>query len=249
MTPPPLQDDTRTNLLNWSSQPAAAARTRPNLTASAGTRWRAQVSQGIYLRYGKRTLDLVLGTLLLIGSLPLMAGTAVAVLLTSGWPIFYRAERLGRHGRPFHMWKFRTMVRDADHILQRWHKTNADLATKYEEEFKLKDDPRVTTFGRFLRKTSLDELPQLWNVMRGEMSLVGPRPLTETEVGRFGEHAGTLLSLRPGLSGRWQTNGRNHVRYPDRMSMELEYCRSVKLLGDTQILLKTLVAPFHYDGV
>ena len=118
-----------------------------------------------------------------------------------------------------------------------------------EEEFKLEDDPRITKLGRFLRKSSLDELPQLWNVIRGDMSLVGPRPITEDELAMYGHHAATLLSYRPGLSGSWQTNGRGQTIYPERMWAELEYCRSASLSGDVLVLLKTLAMPFRYNGV
>ena len=120
---------------------------------------------------------------------------------------------------------------------------------KFEEEFKLEDDPRITKLGRFFRKSSLDELPQLWNVIRGDMSLVGPRPITEDELEMYGHHAATLLSYRPGLSGSWQTNGRGLTTYPDRMWAELEYCRSASFFGDVLVLLKTLAVPFRYNGV
>ncbi len=206
-------------------------------------------SQTFFRRYGKRAMDIILAVPILLLAIPIITITAIAVLVTSGWPILYGAERQGKDGRLLRMWKLRTMVKDADEILARWRETEPALAAKFEEEFKLEDDPRVTTLGRFLRKSSLDELPQLWNVIRGDMCLVGPRPITEDELAKYGHHAATLLSYRPGLSGSWQTDGRGDTTYPDRMWAELEYCRSASLAGDVRILLKTLAAPFRYNGV
>jgi len=202
-----------------------------------------------YQRRGKRLLDLVLGTLLFVALLPLMAGLALAILLTSGRPVLYAAQRVGKDRRPFLVWKLRTMVCDADRLLECWKSTHPELAAEYERHFKLRHDGRVTALGHFLRKSSLDELPQLWNVIRGEMSLVGPRPIVATEVAKYGEHARELMSSRPGVTGRWQVNGRNHVTYPERKWVELTYCRSVTLAGDLRILLLTLAAPFRFNGV
>ena len=194
-------------------------------------------------------MDIMLAVTILLLTIPFITIAAIAVLVTSGWPFLYRAERRGKDGRRLRMWKLRTMVKDADDILAQWRETAPELAAKFEEEFKLEDDPRVTKLGRFLRKSSLDELPQLWNVIRGDMSLVGPRPITEDELAKYGHHAATLLSYRPGLTGAWQTDGRGQTTYPDRMWLELEYCRSASLPGDARILLKTLVVPFRYNGV
>ncbi len=206
-------------------------------------------SRTFFRRYGKRAMDIILAVPILLLAIPIITIAVIAVLVTSGWPILYGAERQGKDGRGLRIWKLRTMVRDADEILARWRETEPALAAKFEEEFKLEDDPRVTKLGRFLRKSSLDELPQLWNVIRGEMSLVGPRPITDDELGIYGHHAATLLSYRPGLSGTWQTNGRGQTRYPDRMWTELEYCRSASFSGDVLVLLKTLAVPFRYNGV
>jgi exopolysaccharide production protein ExoY len=202
-----------------------------------------------YQRRLKRLLDVALGTVLLIALLPFMASIALVLLLVSGWPVFYGAERMGRQGRPFRMWKFRTMKRNASEALQEWEATHPELVTEYERNFKLKDDPRVTALGRFLRKSSLDELPQLWNVMRGEMSMVGPRPVVAKELASYGEDAGRFLSVRPGITGRWQVDGRNSVTYPDRVWVELAYCRSVTLPGDLAILARTLLTLIRHNGI
>ncbi len=251
MPTPLLLKDIRLSLPG--SLPGRGRQPAPDSSTASTPQPATRLSQGLvshsfYCRYGKRALDLALGVPLLLLVTPIIALAALAVLVTSGWPVFYGAERQGKAGQPFRMWKLRTMVRDADKILERWQAAQPDLAAKYEREFKLQNDPRVTKLGRFLRKSSLDELPQLLNVIRGEMSLVGPRPITEPELRRYGAHAGTLLSLRPGVSGRWQTDGRNQTTYADRMGIELEYCRSARLLGDIRILVMTLATPFRYNG-
>ena len=249
MTTQPVIDDTRPDLLGWNRgavADSAAAHPRGLAARSTHDPW----AFGFYHRYGKRALDLALGVPLLILAIPVIALAALAVLVASGWPVLYSSKRVGRDGRLFRMWKLRTMVRDADAVMARWDEAHPELAAEFEAVYKLKDDPRITTLGRFLRASSLDELPQLWSVVVGTMSLVGPRPITEPEVLRYGEHAGTLLSFRPGVSGRWQlVEARNAVDYPDRIRMELEYCRSAGLLGDLRILVRTLAAPFHFDGV
>jgi lipopolysaccharide/colanic/teichoic acid biosynthesis glycosyltransferase len=202
-----------------------------------------------YQRRGKRLLDITLGTTFFIALLPFMAAIALVVLLVSGWPILYGAERIGRNGNQFRMWKLRTMKRNSREALKEWQTTHPELAAEYEKNFKLRDDPRVTAVGRFLRKSSLDELPQLWNVIRGEMSLVGPRPVVERELANYREDAGGFLSVRPGITGRWQVDGRNTVTYPDRVRVELAYCRSVTLSGDVAILARTLFTIIRHNGI
>jgi exopolysaccharide production protein ExoY len=157
-----------------------------------------------------------------------------------GSPVF-RHLRVGRGGRRFSCLKLRTMRADAEEVLR----SDADLLEEYRRNhFKLPDgsDPRVTRMGQFLRRTSLDEIPQLWNVIRGEMSLVGPRPVVAEELQRFGEHARLVLSVPPGLTGSWAVNGRHHVGYPERARLEIEYVRNWSLGGDARILLRTVAA-------
>ena len=248
MTTQPVLDDTRPDLRGWNRRAVAAAAAHPQELAARSTHdhW----ASSFYRRYGKRALDLALGVPLLILAIPVIVLAALAVLVTSGWPVLYSAKRVGRDGRLFRMWKIRTMVRDAEEVLARWSEAHPELAAEYEAVYKLKEDPRITPLGRFLRASSLDELPQLWSVVVGTMSLVGPRPITEAEVRRYGEHAGTFLAFRPGVSGRWQlVEARNAVSYPDRIRMELEYCRSAGLRGDLRILVRTLAAPFRFDGI
>ena len=215
---------------------------------TAASTWSGTAAPTFYQRAGKRLLDIVLGTALLIVFLPIMAAATLAVLATSGWPVWHSGERVGRGGRPFRIWKIRTMVRDADEVMARWRENHPYLYAHYERGFKFENDPRATKSGRFLRKASLDELPQLWNVIRGDMSLVGPRPVCGMELRNYGDYAEMFLSVSPGLTGRWQVNGRNRITYPERSWIELAYCRSVTLSGDLAILLRTLAVPLRFDG-
>ena len=248
MATSPLLDEPAYDVPRWSAPGVANANVIPMPGPAIGSEGLAG-SQTFFRRYGKRAMDIILAVPILLLVSPIILLAAFAVLVTSGWPVFYGADRQGSGGRQLRVWKLRTMVRDANDIFARWKETEPALAGKFEEEFKLEDDPRITKLGRFFRKSSLDELPQLWNVIRGDMSLVGPRPITEDELAMYGHHAATLLSYRPGLSGSWQTNGRGLTTYPDRMWAELEYCRSASFFGDVLVLLKTLAVPFRYNGV
>jgi lipopolysaccharide/colanic/teichoic acid biosynthesis glycosyltransferase len=209
-------------------------------------RSRSQPSR-FYQNYGKRIFDVAVSLLLLILFAPAILVLGVLVAVTSGWPAFYGSARVGRNG-PFKMWKLRSMVKDADLLLERWRAEGAGIVYNFDREFKIDDDPRVTKLGRILRRTSLDELPQFWNVLRGEMSLVGPRPLCADEVALYGDRRFELLSFRPGITGEWQVNGRGHITYPDRMYVELDYCANMTFMGDVKLLLQTLVVPFKSEG-
>jgi lipopolysaccharide/colanic/teichoic acid biosynthesis glycosyltransferase len=207
----------------------------------------AAAHAGFYPRYGKRSLDLVLGVVLLLISTPLVLSMAFAVLLTSGWPVLYASERIGRNGRRFSMWKFRTMVRDADAVMEQWKRSHPERAAEYQLRFKLKDDPRITPLGAFLRKSSLDELPQFWNVIRGDMSLVGPRPYLPTLApDRDVEDA--VLSLRPAITGPFQVSGRNAMSPRRRMTLDADYAANVTLFSDAAYLLRTLRPLLRLDG-
>ena len=202
-----------------------------------------------YAHYGKRGLDLLLGSVLLLLLSPVILVLALLVALTSGFPPFYAATRMGKDGRPFRMWKLRSMVRDADAVLQRWSETNPELAAEYEQNLKLRDDPRVTPLGRFMRKTSLDELPQLLNVARGEMSLVGPRPYYAAELVEYPEVRDALVTVRPGITGPWQVNGRNAISPDRRMSLDEIYVETVSMSVDFVCLLKTARCLWRANGL
>jgi exopolysaccharide production protein ExoY len=172
-------------------------------------------------------------------------GPAVLILAgmvrtTSRGPAFYRHERMGRSGRPIGCLKLRTMVLDADARLSELLASDPELAEEFALTFKLKRDPRVTRLGQLLRRTSLDELPQLVNVLRGEMSLVGPRPITEEEMRRYGQYMPIVLSARPGMTGLWQVSGRNDVSYATRVALDVQYAFGQSLGGDLSILARTV---------
>ena len=185
----------------------------------------------------KRVVDVVLATLMLVLTLPILVFSALLVRLTSRGPVIFEHTRCGHDGVPFGCLKFRTMVVDA----QDWLAQDPELKAKYTENgFKLQNgqDPRVTRVGRLLRHTYLDELPQLVNVIRGEMSLVGPRPIIEEELEWYGDHRDELLSVRPGVFGAWTGLGRSRMEYPTRTLVELQYVRDTAQLKDFRILVK-----------
>lgn len=168
------------------------------------------------------------------------AGLALAVKLSSPGPVFYGQRRLGRNGRVFLAWKFRSMVANADVILKDYLAMHPELRAEWERDHKLKDDPRITWIGRWLRRTSLDELPQLWNILKSDMSLVGPRPIVEDEVAKYGARYALYQKVRPGLSGLWQVSGRNDVTYAERVSLDCYYVRNWSVWLDLVILARTV---------
>jgi Undecaprenyl-phosphate galactose phosphotransferase WbaP len=193
-----------------------------------------------WVRRCKRALDLV-GTLaggLLIS--PLLLTIVVLIKLDSPGPAFYGSPRRGSGGRQFRCWKFRTMHSGAERLLDEYLRDNPDLRAEWEQNYKLRDDPRITRIGRFLRKTSLDELPQLWNVLLGEMSLVGPRPILEAEMPNYGETYELYKRVSPGMTGLWQVSGRNNISYADRVMMNAYYVRNWSIWLDLVILTRTI---------
>ena len=193
---------------------------------------------------GKRLMDLLGAALLLVAAAPLLLVAAPLVVLTSRGPVLHRRRVMGLGGREFDALKLRTMVADADRILAE----NPELRAAFERNFKLHRDPRVTPVGRWLRKWSIDELPQLFNVLRGEMSLVGPRMVTPAELAKYGPDADRLLVVRPGLSGRWQVSGRQEIDYAERVHMDLDYIEHWSLGQDLAIALRTPAAVLRGRG-
>lgn len=203
---------------------------------------------GVEIRYNllnpwalrtKRVLDLAATTVGGILILPLIAVLCLLVWAESGGSIFYKDLRTGRDGKLFSCLKFRTMVPDAEAMLQRMLEENEEMREEYAEYHKLRDDPRVTRVGRFLRKTSLDELPQLWNVLAGEMSLVGPRPYLPRESGDIGDTQGEILRVPPGITGPWQVAGRNAASFGERVQMDAHYVRDWSVWLDLVLLART----------
>lgn len=190
----------------------------------------------------KRVLDLIVAIAALVALAPLLAIIAVAVKLTMGGPVIYRHQRVGYGGKPFDCLKFRTMVSDSDSVLQRYIQKNPAAAEEWRRSRKLVNDPRVTRLGLFLRKTSLDELPQFLNILRGDMSCVGPRPVVVAEMGLYGEHVPDYLSARPGITGLWQVSGRNCLSYRERVKLDAKYVREWTFTSDLIIMMRTLPA-------
>jgi exopolysaccharide biosynthesis polyprenyl glycosylphosphotransferase len=192
----------------------------------------------------KRLMDVVLSALLLVVLSPLLAAIALAILIDSGRPVLFRQRRAGEGGRPFNVLKFRTMVTDAEQRLPEL----VDLTALDEPAFKIPDDPRITSIGRPLRRASLDELPQLLNVLRGEMSLVGPRPEEEAVVALYDERQRSRLALKPGITGPMQVYGRGDLTFEERLAMERDYLDNLSVLTDLAILLRTPRAIIRGDG-
>lgn len=196
----------------------------------------------------KRLLDVTFVSLALLLLLPLLLGITLVLWATQGRPIIYRHRRLGLNGRHFQCLKFRSMVKDADKILPKYLRENPQAAEEWAKFQKLQNDPRVTRFGHFLRRSSLDELPQLYNILIGDMSLVGPRPIVDAELKDYGHSAAALLSVRPGLTGPWQVSGRSNTCTDTRVKLDLAYIESRTLSGDLMIIVKTVPAVLGQRG-
>ena len=192
----------------------------------------------IYL-FTKRVIDIIGALLGLVLTFPVFLAIGFLFLLMDPGPVIFKQTRIGKNGKRFKIYKFRTMVINAEEKL----KTDQILYKKYiENNYKLdpEEDPRITVLGRFLRKTSLDELPQLFNVLKGEMSLVGPRPVVEEELREYRHKVEDFLSVKPGITGYWQTSGRSNVGYPKRVELEMHYVYNQSIWFDIKILLKTV---------
>ena len=204
--------------------------------------------QSRFGRILKRFGDIVFSLAVLGLGMPVFFLIALVVRLSSPGPVFYVQCRVGRGYQRFGCIKFRTMRSDADAVLARVLRDSPSLREEYERDFKLKSDPRITPIGSFLRRSSLDELPQFLNVLRGEMSVVGPRPIVDEELMRYGPYMDEVLAVRPGLTGLWQVSGRNNLSYKKRVKLDLVYARSRSLLLDLAIMLRTFgVLLFRMD--
>ena len=188
----------------------------------------------------KRTFDVMVATAMLLFALPAMFFIAVIMFSTDRGPILFSHERIGQNGKRFRCLKFRSMVVDSQEALRRHLEMFPQARAEWEATQKLRDDPRITPLGRFLRVTSLDELPQLINVIQGEMSLVGPRPIVQDEVVRYADQIEHYAAVRPGITGLWQVSGRSDVDYEQRVQLDTLYVREWSFIGDLVIMLKTV---------
>ncbi|MEM8650350.1 MAG: sugar transferase [Pseudomonadota bacterium] len=187
----------------------------------------------------KRVLDLIVaGSALLVFAFPMIV-IFILLALRDGFPIFYGHERIGKDGRRFKCLKFRTMVKDSDEQLRKLLESDPMARAEWESDHKLKNDPRIHKIGAILRKSSLDELPQLFNVLRGDMSIVGPRPIVQAEAEKYGVFFVAYKSVKPGLTGLWQVSGRSNTTYRRRVALDLKYTKSASFVSDVLIIFKT----------
>lgn len=205
--------------------------------------------EAIKLKYSKRIFDIVFSGAAILCGLPFFLFCALAVKLSSPGPVFYASKRVGLAGGFFHCWKFRTMFIDAEKKLTQLLKNDPSLRAEWETYYKLKDDPRITSIGKWMRKFSLDELPQFWNVFKGDMSIVGPRPLSEEEVQKhLGKRAEKILSVRPGLTSIWAVRGRNSLTLAERTRLEVFYVDHQSFIFDCRLILKTALSMIFPKG-
>lgn len=198
----------------------------------------------------KRVIDIIAGLVGTILLIPITIGIYIArkILKEDDGPIFYDQLRIGKNGKYFKLYKYRSMVIGADEILKEYLAENEEAKIEFEKNQKLRNDPRITKLGKFLRKTSLDEFPQFINILKGDMSLVGPRPIVDREVKLFGNKMKTVHSVRPGLTGYWAANGRSDTSYDERVDMEAYYAENFSLALDMKIIFKTIKSVIKKEG-
>ncbi|WP_299154538.1 sugar transferase [uncultured Tateyamaria sp.] len=201
----------------------------------------------LYRRIGKRALDLTLTVILLPALLPIIA-VLVLLVRRDGSAGLFAHTRVGRHGQTFACWKIRTMLPDAEARLEHHLNTDPVARAEWHRTQKLENDPRITRLGHLLRRTSLDELPQIWNVLRGDMSFVGPRPVTLPELERYGPHSHVYLSLKPGITGLWQVTARANGCYTQRLHLDQTYEQRISLLQDLGLIARTALVVVRPTG-
>lgn len=209
-----------------------------------------KTNKKVLYKFTKRIIDIIgsiIGILILIPT-ALIIYLARKVLKEDKGPLFYEQLRYGKNGKVFRLYKFRSMCIGADKKLKEYLENNDEAREEFEKTHKLQNDPRITKIGNFLRKSSLDELPQMINILKGDMSFVGPRPVVEKEVEEYGTNKDKFLSVRPGLTGYWQVNGRSNTTYEERMKMELYYVGNCSLWLDIKIFFKTFITVFKKEG-
>lgn len=190
--------------------------------------------------FAKRLFDIIFSLFVLVFLSPVYFLLVVLIAINSPGPVFYVQQRVGRNFKLFRCIKFRTMVNDADEVLEKMIAKSPEMRQEFEESYKIKQDPRITGIGKFLRLTSMDEFPQFWNVLKGDMSVVGPRPLVPEELHKYGHRINTVLTIKPGITGLWQVSGRNDIPYPKRVLIDVYYATSHNWLLDLWIVIKTI---------
>jgi exopolysaccharide production protein ExoY len=229
---------------NDASKAMASSRTAQAASPRSSTPQSGMVPRRMstWQRLAKRTFDIVGSLAFLILFAPLLITIALCVGLTSGWPVHYRQTRIGRGGRWFHFYKFRSMVRASDQALRDHLRSDPAARAEWDAFQHLRKDPRITPVGRYIRKFSLDELPQFWNVLIGDMSLVGPRPCMQRQASLYGDAWGHYCAVRPGITGLWQVSGRNRLTFAQRVALDVKYIDEWSLRRDLSILLRTVRA-------
>ena len=196
-------------------------------------------------RYIKRIIDVVLASIALVVLSPIFLIIALAIKLESKGPVFFKHTRIGKDGKIIKLYKFRSMVTNAEELIKAF---TPEQMKEYKENYKLTNDPRITKVGKFLRKTSLDELPQLLNIIKGDLTIIGPRPVIAEELKKYGTNTEKFLSVTPGLTGYWAANGRSCTTYEQRMQMELYYIDNLSLKMDVKVFFKTIEAVIKREG-
>ena len=207
------------------------------------------IKQNRFKDFAKRVFDIVFSITALLLLAPVFLIIAILMKIISPGPIFFGHKRIGKNGKFFRVYKFRTMVPNAEEILHEWLANNPKIKEEYEKDFKLKDDPRIVpVIGNFMRKSSLDELPQFFNSLIGDMSVVGPRPIVAKELEKYHRFAPKLLTVKPGVTGLWQVSGRNDIDYNERVTMDMEYIDNQTFFGDIKIIIQTVLVMIFRKG-
>ena len=205
---------------------------------------KTKISKKVYIKI-KRMIDVILASIALILLSPLFAIIAIAIKIDSKGPVFFAHKRIGKNEKIIKLYKFRSMVINAEELIKSF---TPDQMKEYKENYKLTNDPRITKVGKFLRKTSLDELPQLINIINGDLSIIGPRPVVADELEKYGTNKDKFLSVTPGLTGYWAANGRSNTTYEQRMQMELYYIDNLSLKMDIKVFFKTILSVLKKEG-
>ena len=205
---------------------------------------KTKISKKVYIKI-KRVIDVILASVALILLSPLFAIIAIAIKIDSKGPVFFAHKRIGKNGKIIKLYKFRSMVINAEELIKSF---TPEQMREYKENYKLTNDPRITKVGKFLRKTSLDELPQLINIINGDLSIIGPRPVVADELEKYGVNKDKFLSVTPGLTGYWAANGRSNTTYEQRMEMELYYIDNLSLKMDIKVFFKTILSVLKKEG-